>query len=404
MKKTIKVLFILFAPIINFAQYNLVPNCSFENYSSCPTTGGQLYLATNWITPCLWGSPDYYNSCATLPNVPLCGGGTDCFQYAKNGNAYAGLYTYDATPQLNLREYIQAELISPLINGNCYYVGFYANNADWAGFATNKLGAYLSQNAIANPGGSFILNCNSQIKSYNNKIIKDTLNWEFIGGIFQASNSEKYITIGNFNTDATTDTLTYNYNALAPLYAYYFIDSVFVIPVDSMPNSMHAFAGNDITINSGDSTFIGQEISNLNCNWYQGASLIASNISGIYVKPLVTTTYFVHQTLCGNTTTDTVVVTVNPSVGIYDLFIKDEDFIISPNPNNGFLNIELSNKDFKKQNITIKLFTIFGREIKEIKLQENKEKIDIQDLDNGIYYLQYLRGNKVEATRKIIKQ
>lgn len=403
MKKIIKVLFLLFVPIINFAQYNLVPNCSFENYSSCPTAGGQLYLATNWVNPSLWGDPDYYNACAPLLSVPLCGG-DPCFQYAKNGNAYAGLYTYDATPQPDLREYIQTELLSPLINGKCYYIGFYANSANWIGFATNKLGAYLSQNAIVNSGGSFLLNYNSQIKSYNNKIIQDTLNWEFIGGIFQATNSEKYITIGNFNTDATTDTLTFNYNAVAPLYAYYYIDSVFVIPIDSMPNGMHAFAGNDITINLGDSTFIGQEISNLNCNWYQGASLIASNISGIYVNPLVTTTYVVHQTLCGNTTIDTVVVTVNSSVGIHNSLIEDGNLTISPNPNNGFLNIELSNKDFKKQNNVIKIFNVFGREIKEIKLQANKEKIDIQDLNNGIYYLQYLNGNKIEATRKIIKQ
>ena len=39
---------------------NLVPNPSFEDYTSCPTSVAQITLATPWVTPTT-GSPDYFN-------------------------------------------------------------------------------------------------------------------------------------------------------------------------------------------------------------------------------------------------------------------------------------------------------------------------------------------------------
>ena len=72
---------------------------------------------------------------------------------------------------------------------------------------------------------------------------------------------ENYITIGNFNNDISTDTLTNNSSGQNEG-SYYLIDDVSVISIDNIPGSMLAFAGNDATISQeGDSVFIGQEIS-----------------------------------------------------------------------------------------------------------------------------------------------
>ena len=390
---------IVFLPAVYLAQFNLVPNPSFENYSNCPSSSNQLNYATGWQNPCSNGSPDYYNSCSSIPGVPNCGG--PCFQYAKDGNAYAGIYGYDGIT-LGVREYLRIKLKSPLINGKCYYVGFYANEANWCGLASNNLGVYLSNLPVTCFGLQYILNYSPQILSFDNKIIQDTLNWTFVGGIFQSNNNEEYITIGNFTTNNLTDTLMFNPNAQAPKYAYYFIDSVFVTPVDSMPTNMSAFAGNDITIYPGDSTFIGQEISNLNCNWYQGTTLIASNISGLYVKPTITTTYIIEQSLCGYNTSDTVVVNVNSSTNINELILKNDEVIISPNPSNGILSIQISNKKFSIQKSEIKLLNLFGKEVNSFILTSIDEKIEIQNLEKGIYYIQLQKNNKIIVTKKIV--
>ncbi len=381
-------------------QFNLVPNGSFETYTSCPSTTNQLPKAMGWINPTSSGSPDYYNGCSSFISVPYCGG-TPCFQYAKAGIAYSGVYGYDGLAS-NLREYAQIQLSTSLTNGKCYFVGFYTNEANWCGLGCNNLGAYLSNNQINLTGPSWLLNYPTQIKGFGNKINRDTLNWNFIGGIFQATNNEQYITIGNFNTDATTDTLTFNSSAVAPKYAYYYIDDVFVIPIDSIPGGMPAFAGNNVTINSGDSAFIGQQISNLNCNWYNGTVQIATNTSGLYVKPVTTTTYVVQQNLCGNITNDTVVVTVG------GLGIKDDAPIaigirISPNPNNGILNVEILNDEFKIEDAELRIVNVLGQEIKRYKLQNKKQQIDLQEIEGGMFYLHLQKFGKTISAKKIVK-
>ena len=392
---------VLFFSTESIAQYNLVSNASFENYSSCPSASNQLTLSVSWINPTSAGSPDYFNSCSGLVGVPYCCSTIcPCFQYAKTGSAYAGLYPYSGTAS-NLREYIQTQFITPMTNGKCYYIGFYTNVANWCGLACNKLGAYLSNSAVNLVGPTFLLNYTSQVKSFNNIIIKDTLSWHLISGVFQAVNNEQFIAVGNFNNDATTDTLTFNSTALAPKYSYYFIDDVFVTPIDSILGGMPAFAGNNVTINAGDSTFIGQQISNLNCNWYNGTVQIASNTSGLYVKPVTNTTYVVVQTLCGNTTTASVVVTVLPAgTGINELE-QLKNITVSPNPSTGkiFLYREKLFSD-----IEIKIYDVAGQLVFSDKFIGIKKELEL-NLENGLYFVELINKETNQRTvKKVIIQ
>ena len=92
------------------AQQNLVPNGSFEDYTICPTSPSQVYVAIGWNDPTN-ASSDYYNSCATL--MSLVGIPTNQFgrQFAYDGNAYLGFATYDISYK-NYREYINIKLIN----------------------------------------------------------------------------------------------------------------------------------------------------------------------------------------------------------------------------------------------------------------------------------------------------
>ncbi|MDO9187033.1 MAG: hypothetical protein Q7W13_13545 [Bacteroidia bacterium] len=73
-----------------YAQTNLVPNPSFEQYSSCPSTECGISLATGWYSAGY--TPDYFNGCASWPfGAPQNAAG---YQYPASGNAYALVGTY----------------------------------------------------------------------------------------------------------------------------------------------------------------------------------------------------------------------------------------------------------------------------------------------------------------------
>ena len=205
---------------------NLVPNPSFETYTSCPNAVSMISLASPWVAPSM-GSPDYFNSCSSsvAVDVPYNFPG---YQYPLVGEGYAGCYTRAVSALPQYREYIQAELTAPLEAGKCYHVGFFINLSN-EGCATQHFGAYLSETAPYNPGGVGYFDVIPQIDSPGG-YLKDTLNWVEISGFFNAQGGEQYITIGNFFSDAQTplDPACGN----PPSFSYYYIDSVYVIYED----------------------------------------------------------------------------------------------------------------------------------------------------------------------------
>src|SRR5207244_643984 len=97
---------------------NLIPNPSFENYSTCPGAPSFLELAMPWYsgTP---GSSDLYNSCggfASTVNVPANWMGS---QTAFSGQGYGGGYVYfpGGNGTNSYREYLETPLMAPLLAG-----------------------------------------------------------------------------------------------------------------------------------------------------------------------------------------------------------------------------------------------------------------------------------------------
>ena len=211
------------------AQANLVPNPSFEIYSSCPTTFSQTNLATPWYDPTA-GSSDYFNACATgYANVPFVLNGNS-YQFARTGGAFTGLYALNCSCDIG-REYIQVQLTSPLVHDSCYLIEFYCNLADHY-YAVNKLGAYLSDTAIhyTGPGSISVLHYTPQIVS--TVFLTDTINWMPIAGYYHANGGEKFLTIGDFKPFSAGDTLNTGGSSTYSA-AYYFIDDVSITKVAS---------------------------------------------------------------------------------------------------------------------------------------------------------------------------
>ena len=223
-------LFILYIFWTNrcIGQINLVPNPSFEHYTSCPVGSDQLYLLTSWFNPNTL-TPDYFNQCAlnvSLQSVPDNFGG---FQSARTGGAYAGIGVYDVYFS-NISEYVEAPLEDSLIIGEKYCVTFYVSQANVSGYAIDGIGAYISTQ-MANSTTQNIMPYQPQISTPINKILKDTLNWMEISGTYVAQGGEKYVTIGNFK-----DSSTIHVEGLGPnlsTASYYYIDDVSVVLMDS---------------------------------------------------------------------------------------------------------------------------------------------------------------------------
>ena len=407
MKKTFYILILFSFSRQFFGQTNLVPNWSFETYTVCPPS--TVKSAFPWTAP-YNDNADYYNGCSTVNfyNVPHYGGLTGPYSYfyldAKEGQAYAGFFTF----QYGYREYIQVKLNDTLKNNGCYYAEFYASNQQSGKYKTNNIGASLLSNGYPDNGSSGnLIPAAMHITNYGNPVLQDTAQWHKISGIYQATGNEKYILIGNFKDDSNTDTVnlyppgTYPY-ILSP-FSYIFVDAVSVYSIN--PNGALPWTYRDTTITSGDSVYIGNYVGgNFNPSWYTYSGSFIANNAGIYVKPTTTSQYIVQFTLCGVSRSDTVEVTVNSGIGIKELEISNSDLLVSPNPNNGLVSIEIQKKEFILQNCTIKICDVSNRQIKELKVRSKKQDIELHDIESGIYYLQLFQNGKILLTKKIVKQ
>ncbi len=221
-----------------YAQYNLVPNPSFEDMVSCPNSYGQINRAVGWNAPLVFSTTDYFNSCNTIGNVDV----PDNFygyELAHTGNAYAAFFNYifQFNVLLNAREYLQAELSDTLQSGVAYCIRFYVSLCDTCNYSCNNIGVYLSPVQI-NDSCTYPCNLSYLIPQFENPQTNDLSNkngWTEISGSFTALGGEKYIIIGNFR-DTNTTTATFVGGSSNPFFnvACYFIDDVLLTPCDSL--------------------------------------------------------------------------------------------------------------------------------------------------------------------------
>lgn len=284
---------------------NLVPNHSFENIDSCSMLlGGGVNLAQPWISPTI-STPDLYASCFMSPfvSVPYNGWG---YQPAKDGSAYAGIYVYNSGSK-NERDFVQVKLDSSLKACTLYRVQFYVNVVNISRYTVATIGAYFSDSAIY--GNSFkLLPYKPQVNHDKTKKLSDTASWIPVTGTFMAKGGERYLTIGNFNTDSTSNVDSIAGNTYPG--GYYFIDDV---SVTEQLTLQQANAGNDTYICLGANTAIGIyfDTTGIKINWQPATSLSDNTIPQPTAMPAVSTTYTLTLSYaCGYTSTATVTVFV----------------------------------------------------------------------------------------------
>lgn len=412
MANKIATFIVLFLFQFSFAQINLVPNPSFEIDTACPNYSGEIFKAIPWLGTN--GSTDYFKECGSssafrVPN------NVRGFQNARTGKAYAGQYSFQ-TYGLNYREYLQSPLIESLVINKCYLVKFYVNNANNVRYGTNNHSALLSNNSFSTitapwPIPSTLPNYTPQIISFINSVVKDTLDWIEIGGVYKASGGEKYITIGNFKPDTFTDTV--NIGGFLSNMSYYFIDDVSVEEFTDTKKWIR-----DTTIHRGDSVFIGSNLGGISATWYNMAGQVIGSKPGLFVKPNIDTKYVVHQNFCGGNFIDTVLVQIiEDHVGISKLKIADYKLQIYPQPADEFLYLELYTLASTSSATPVielvettaskyhySITNSFGQIIREqeVVFSNKKINISIKDLSEGIYLLNLKSNNSPTASKRFV--
>ena len=128
-------------------------------------------------------------------------------------------------------------------------------------------------------------------------------------------------------------------------------------------------------------------------------------ISGLWVKPSVTSTYVVRQELdCSSVKWDTVVVTINHNlVGLDNLQSISDNISLFPNPTSGNLSVSFSGSvptDITSYSIIDNLGQVIREE--EIDLKKSSFIVSTSDLVNGLYQIHFKTQFGI-VTKKFVK-
>lgn len=397
--KFLSVIF-LFLSLCFRAQVNYVGNPSFEvfhsgctgvNYTSKLKYWGAIdsaYVGT-------YGGGSTYNYCyGTMPYQ-----GLGCYQDSRTGKGIIRITNYCSTvtcTQYSSRIYPKNRLLSTLTSGTTYCVKMYVNLLNNSRHATENLQIYFGDNTI-----DTIKYCNMPLTYLSPQItntlgvINDTLNWVEVKGTFTANGNEKFLLIGNFDSDLTTAMTASFTNVGTGVWSEYFVEDVSVIDFN-----LSASAGPDKNIFLGDSAFIGRppEIG-LECTWSSGTVSVGSG-GGLWVKPTSpgTYSYVVTQNICGNIKTDTVNVNVSPST-INENTLFSNSIALYPQPAKDIVNISLNY--FYVKSIEVRVVDVNARLVRSSQLvvRSGAAQMQISDISDGVYVLE-LRSSSGQVARK----
>jgi hypothetical protein len=362
---------------------NYVSNGSFESLNSY--SASSYYNVVNYWQPIDTGKADDF--LVTL--LPPIANGPDAYghQYPRSGKNYIICTFFCSNCSPSIRCYPRNRLKYFLQANKTYCVKYHIVNTNNSPFAISNFGVYFANTSL-----DTITQCNIPLTYLNPQIINtsgiitDTMNWVPITGTFVATGIEKYMILGNFSSDAGTNTLLINPTYSATLANDICIDDVSCIDVD-LP--AYAGPGPDTWCIPGDSVFIGRQPDvgiDESCTWYKvpNMSVPIATVAGLWVKPTVTTTYIVKQEICAGIKYDTIVVHQS-AVGLEKYNKNTWQVNLYPNPANNFVTLFSS---LSEGNVEVEIFDAGGKSVyaNSVRIANNQSKLQL-DLQNGIYFV-----------------
>lgn len=211
---------------------NMVLNASFSNYSGKLKKAGQFDLVQDWkagtaVMPDLFAKEIKSNYVMAPDNIY----GS---QEPHSGDTYAGIIAYGHRGRMP-RSYISTRMTTDMVKGQLYCIKFRTSLAEVSKFAINNLGVHFTKHEMkVETENSLIFD--DYVVSDNNPTVTETEGWHLFCKIAQGQGFERYMTIGNFETDEKTRTEKVKrpsgMTQMQENMAYYFIDDVVVKKID----------------------------------------------------------------------------------------------------------------------------------------------------------------------------
>src|SRR6478609_9773086 len=201
--KFIFLIVFFFIAATSIAQ-NLVVNPSFEEHFRCPnnfSTTSKEFVLPGWRSATS-GTPDYYHQCSWGEcDVPFNWAGES---NARTGFAYTGIYVWSrpTNKPRSYREYLQGELKEPLKKGKLYRIEFYFKLASYSVYSVDRIGLLLTTLPIEKQDDQVITQKPTLSLIKNEPFTKS--GWDIATMDYVAQGDEKYVFIGNFFDNLTT--------------------------------------------------------------------------------------------------------------------------------------------------------------------------------------------------------
>lgn len=208
---------------------NLISNPGFESVGKAPKRLGSIESAEGWVSPTGVRADLFTSSKLEDINVPENVYGKE---HPKEGGNYAGIVGYSYGDKMP-RSYVMTKIDVPLKKDMRYCVKFNLSLAEASKYASNNIGAKLSKKPFGSDSKLPLID-EASLLHYNNdhKIMSARYNWTEVCGVVVAEGGEKYITIGNFNSDDETKSERMKKDPKSKVTqivaAYYYIDDVSV--------------------------------------------------------------------------------------------------------------------------------------------------------------------------------
>jgi gliding motility-associated-like protein len=249
---------------LSLSAQNLVSNCDFSHYVSCPTDYGMFDLTADWYSPGE-GTTDLCHTCgggnAGIPNN-MWGN-----EPAYSGTGYGHIICYYPFQGYTYREYMETELACPLLAGKTYRISFFVSLSDNSRYAIDGIGLLMTEDPVSQPGSGCI-NPGSPVtlEQTQGEPVTTKTGWKEINGIYTAIGNEKFLTIGNFMQDG--DLTIIDYGGLEFQYASYYVDMVSVTPLSPWID-----LGPDTTLCYGESLLVDATVPcNALYSWEDGSA------------------------------------------------------------------------------------------------------------------------------------
>jgi len=403
----------LFAAQLSVAVFgqNMLSNGGFEAIITPPNYYAQICDANTWSSPnnncsvvvgC--GTPDDYNTLGSGgANPPNTWWATVS---PHSGNGMVGFAPwYVASP--TFREYIRAQLTTPLITDNSYQVSFWLTNgvSTLHPYGISRIGVAFSTSALTQTCGNNII-YTPQIEIP--QVVYSTM-WQYFSFTFTAGAPYQYICIGNFVPYASV--VAQKIGTVGNSGAYYYIDDINVHANTVLPIELLAFnatAQNDRSVmcewitatESGNDHFDVERSPNAN-DWQRigelkgaGTSTSEHRYALVDPAPLDGQNYYRLKQV------DIDGAFTYSDVRQVDLSSAGAGFTVWPDPSDGDASVALSAK--ASHDITLEVDDAQGRRVMQRSLSPG-ERTTISELPPGCYLLRAADDASVLPRRLVVR-